>query len=287
MRRVLITGANGFLGRHLRAELSGSSWTVVPLVRRPCGAAGEVVADLAGEELPAVLAGLPEIDAVVHLGARTGWDGAPAADLFRPNVLATGLLADWARRRGAVFVFASAALVCGEASECIGAASAPAARHPYLVAKWLGEELIRASGVERVILRLAGVFGLGGPSHLGLNRVLAAAINGAVPRQCGTGAIRRNYLYVKDAGAIIRHCLDHAGDCVGVHLASGAEPLTMSAMLGSVCDVFLPGRFPEIVAGDGGRDQLIEPSPFLPAGRPFIEALRDIRADWHAQGDWR
>jgi ADP-L-glycero-D-manno-heptose 6-epimerase len=111
--RVLITGANGFVGSCLVRMLCGIGWQVVPLVRRSSGFSNEVVLDFCDVDFRSKLTSLPKVDAVVHLGARIELDRNIREKLFKPNVLATAELADWSKSTGAYFLFSSTAIVFG------------------------------------------------------------------------------------------------------------------------------------------------------------------------------
>ncbi len=269
-KRVLITGAGGFTGSVLRRLLGEVGWAVVPM---DVQVEGGVSADFCDPGFGRVLSRLEPVDAVVHLGTRVGWDGASRADLFRPNVLATGQLAAWAAEKGAYFVFASAALIAGERETYITSGMGVNTRNDYLYGKWLAEELIRMSGVSHCMLRISGIFGHNGPAHLGLNRAVSGALEGHVPVRYGDGKIKRNYIYVHDLCLTIKHCLENRLE--GIHLTAGAEANSLADMLQTICDVFLPGKSPEVRPG-GGSDQVVEASSLLPGGRTFRAALEDI-----------
>lgn len=273
-RSVLVTGAAGFLGRAVVAAADAAGWAVWPVVHHATGFPREIVAEFDAPTFGQLVRELPRVDAVVHLGARVGWGGLPPAALLAPNVLASGHLAAWARHRGAYFVYASAAIVCGVQTPRIDAATPLHPDTAYGCSKWLGEETVRMAEVEGAILRFAGIFGGGGPSHLGLNRALQAATQGEVPSIHGDGEGRRNYIYVHDAAACIMTCLNRR--VTGIHLAAGPAALTIAEMVQAICDEFLGGRPPGRSRGDPARDQVVVPSPDLPPGRDFRDALRDI-----------
>ncbi|MDP3123161.1 MAG: NAD-dependent epimerase/dehydratase family protein, partial [Thiobacillus sp.] len=67
--RILVSGANGFVGRALCGHLHTHGHVAIPAVRRGSGLAGEVVVgDISGaNDWTVALAGC---DAVVHLAAR-------------------------------------------------------------------------------------------------------------------------------------------------------------------------------------------------------------------------
>lgn len=272
MKRVLITGANGFTGSTLVKTLE--EWEIFPMTQWKTGLKNEVTIDFCDDRFVSVLQTLPRVDAVVHLGTRVGWDGSTRAELFQPNVLATAELVNWAKHHNSTFVFTSAALICGERNTYITAGCGLDTENDYLYSKWLGEEIIEVSGIRHAILRISGIFGKDGPSHLGINNAITGALQGIPPVQYGDGKPKRNYIYVKDLCHIIKNCIDH--NIEGTHLVGGSEANTIAEMLGMICDVLLPGSKPGIRPGKSGYDQVIEPSPALPKGRTFEEALHDI-----------
>jgi UDP-glucose 4-epimerase len=233
-----------------------------------------VTIDFCDKKFIKVLQGLSPVGAVVHLGARVGWDGSSRPDLFQPNVLATAELVNWANRHNSYFVFASAALICGERNPHIAAGCVLNTENDYLYSKWLGEELIRMSGIKHAILRIPGIFGKNGPKHLGINNAITGALQGTPPVQYGDGKIKRNYIYVKDLCSVIKYCLDNTIE--GTHLLGGPRGITIAEMLETICDVLLPGKKPGIRPGKPGHDQVIDHSPHLPNGRSFKEAVLDI-----------
>ncbi|OGB25992.1 MAG: NAD-dependent dehydratase [Burkholderiales bacterium RIFCSPLOWO2_02_FULL_57_36] len=118
---TLITGATGFIGRHLAAALTAQGNPVLALMRRPdrlqtlrrriddLGGDGKLLAGMAGDlDLPAL--GLqgepPDINVVVHLGATFAWGLDPRA-ARRTNVDGALAVAELARRNGARLVMIS------------------------------------------------------------------------------------------------------------------------------------------------------------------------------------
>jgi len=279
MKKILITGADGFTGGHLVKILRAGGLDVVPMVQHACGLQGEIVADFCNDDFVQILRGLPEVSAVVHLGAHIGWDGSSRADLFQPNVLATAQLVQWAKSQRAYFVFASAALIAGTNESLITAEKGWELRtdNDYLYSKWLAEQVIQMSGVEYGILRISGIYGKDGPSHLGLNRSINDTISGKPPLLFGDGNIKRNYIYVKDLCLAIKYCLENR--LTGIHLAAGTETAVLKPMLSTLCRILLPGREAQREPGSSGYNQVVVSSPKLPKTRSFVEALEDIKKD--------
>ncbi len=275
-RSVLVTGATGFIGRSTVASLEQAGWVVTRGVRASARSLeeGEIYLDLNNPAEILATENGARFDAIVHLGACIGWSGAMEAEMFAPNVLATGCLAFLASQWNAHLVYASAAIVCGVKSEKIDVTTPVNADTAYAKSKRLGEQLIEASHVPHCILRIGGVFGPNGPAHLGLNQTIQNALEEKIPTLVGSGTARRNYIYVEDLANTIVFTLH--SQLTGCHLIAGSESLSIKSMLESVCEVFLPGTTPEFVEGSDAKDQIIQPSPHIPKGRLFKDGLNDI-----------
>ena len=82
-KKILITGATGFVGRHFRNKMAKNrDFILFPLVRRKIGLPNEIILDLCDGLLGKGINDFPSVDAVVHLGARIGWDGSSRSELF-------------------------------------------------------------------------------------------------------------------------------------------------------------------------------------------------------------
>jgi UDP-glucose 4-epimerase len=276
---VFLTGATGFLGRHVLVSLREAGWNVLCGARQSVNLEQQTAVvqfDLAEPEAILGLARAHRADAIVHLACDVGFDAsADDARLFVPNVLATGCIAYLAREWGARMLFTSSVLVHGTRSERIAPDTAIAPDTPYGRSKLLGEELIARAGIEHVLLRIGGIFGANGPAHLGLNRAICDALNGRAPVQVGDGQARRNYIYVKDAAAAIVFALERR--LKGPLYVAGTEILSVREMLHAICDRILPGTQPALRDGPPAADQVVHPSKDLPATRLFRDALEDIR----------
>ena len=275
-KRVLVTGATGFIGRATVPALAAAGWKITrgsrlaaePLVK------GVVRLDLSEPATVLALAKQVRFDAIVHLGARVGFAGETEAELFVPNVLATGCLAYLAGLWDARLIFSSTAIVHGVRQETIESDSPLCPDTAYAKSKWLGEQLLAASPAHHCVLRIAGVFGCGGPVHLGLNCAIDGAIKSELPVQVGSGGALRNYVYVKDVAQAIVYALQERIE--GTHLLAGHEVMPISTMLQEVCNLFLPGQQPVLKDGPEARSQDIKPSTYLPRTRGFRQALIDI-----------
>jgi fatty acid CoA ligase FadD9 len=181
-RRVLLTGATGWLGRALRAALVARDAEVTSLVRARARAEGPAVeGDLLAPRLGLSAAAFDEladrIDLIVHAGALVN-HAVAYPQLFDPNVLGTVEIARLAlaRRRKPVTFVSSAALGVGLARQAPilereTAAALWPERHVaagYATSKWAAEVLLAELEVPVAILRCSMV--LGHSRHAAVNR---------------------------------------------------------------------------------------------------------------------
>lgn len=281
MKRILVTGASGFIGREVVHELTVEGYSVTAGLRSISAAAQEkgLLLDLSRPQDLLQLAEQDRFDAIVHLGALVEWRGDIKKEMYVTNVLSTGCLALLASCWGAHLVFASTVTICGIKTSLIDENSAVLRDSIYAQSKWLGEQLLESSTVPHCNLRIAGVFGLDGPQHLGLNRTISAAIDGVIPVQVGAGLAKRNYIYVKDVARAVTFSVME--NLHGTHLLAGKDVLSIHEMLSAVCDIFLPNHQPHVNEGPEATDQIVESSSALPIGRSFHDALADIKRNSH------
>lgn len=211
---VLVTGANGFVGRHLCRHLAGCGLRVrgslraareaaVPGVElRPSGEIGERT------DWSAPLEG---IDAVVHAAARVHVRREREADPLRAyrrvNVAGTERLIRQAAAAGVGrFVFLSSI----KAAEIERAGAAARSFTPYAASKREAEAVVttvaRETGLAAVILRPPLVYGPGAGANFEL---LRRAVARGIPLPLAGVRNRRSLLYVGNLASAVELCLSH------------------------------------------------------------------------------
>jgi len=275
--RILITGASGFVGRHLEKLLEISGYEFYHLVRNKKGFYNEFIWDFKGP-LPE---GIPVCDVIVHLAAYVDFSSNLDIDQYKVNTVSTLRLAAHAKEHGAYFIFASTAGVHGTQYPLITKDTPIAPENHYAMSKYLAEEQLKALGVNHSILRIGGVYGLDGAPHLGLNKAISDAVyRNEPPVLRGTGKAKRNYICVLDVAQWIESLTRRYGHEKGnieetLYLCS-TEIMTIEEYLQAISDIVLKNG--EIIRTEGAdaMDMIINPSkpPFsLRTFRGYLESL--------------
>jgi len=236
---VVVTGANGFVGRALIAHFRETKRPFRATVRAwdpdvPLPASVVVIRDLATAPEAELAALLDGAAAVVHLAARvhvmreTAAD--PAASYRAANVVATARLAHAAVRAGATrFIFASTVKVNGEATapgRAFRPDDPPAPQDAYARSKLDAERelgrICAGTSLVPVILRLPLVYGPGVAGNF-----LALQDEIARSRALPLGAIRnrRSVLGTGNLVEAIDAALDAAAAPRGVHFVADGESI--------------------------------------------------------------
>jgi nucleoside-diphosphate-sugar epimerase len=164
--QVVVTGAGGFSGSHLVANLLARGHRVTAIVgrnrdrldalARPQAQLTVVHGDLARPlPLPA------HIDAIVHAAARSPAPGVSASTMVRDNVVATEQLLDYATTAGArTFIYLSTLSVYGTISApVVDETTAIINPDTYGTTKYLGEMMLGELPLRSMSIRLPGVLG--------------------------------------------------------------------------------------------------------------------------------
>lgn len=210
---VLVTGASGFVGRHVVPALAREGWAVRRAVRRPVGIDDEVIIKSIGPETD-WHAALTGIDAVVHLAARVHHPHEEhAVELYRKVNLAGTL--HLARSAAAVgvrqFIFISTALVHGRSNGGRPPFSEDDVLTPrglYGMSKAAAESGLRTlahgSDMKISVIRPPLVYGVGAKGNF---KLLARAVKAGLPLPFAGIRNQRAFLAAQNLSSFILHRL--------------------------------------------------------------------------------
>lgn len=248
-RTVAVTGATGFIGRHVTADLLARGFEVRAIVRPESAHAAPAGASLV--RVPLDAAALREAftgaDTVVHL--------AGVVSALRPsayaavNVEGTRAVAQAAQAAGARLVHVSSLAAAGPASAASPRREddAPSPRTPYGCSKLEGEHVVMATpGLRWIILRPGVVYGPGDRALLPLFKLAALGLLPLV----GRADAAYTFVHVRDVVRTVAAAADAAAD--GEILFVGhSHPVTTREIL------------------DGIRLAVGRPAMVIPIPQPF------------------
>ena len=271
MSRVLVTGADGFLGKKVIELLIKHDLPFIGVSRKRAKN-NHVLCDLSKPADVLNLLEKTKPKVVINLAASVDFKTTKLDSLFSVNVMLPSVLGSYCQESKSYLIHSSGTIVHGSSHELFNIDTELAPDTGYGKSKLLADDKIRACGCEHTILRLGGIFGRNGPSHLGINKAISDALRGKPPSVIGSGNAIRNYIFVEDAAEAIVGCVDVG--ITGIHYLGG-ESKTIRGMLYDICEVFIPGEKPTEIDGEEGIDQIVENSPYFNT-TPFKTALKRI-----------
>jgi len=203
--RVSVTGAAGFLGRHIARRFRAEGWNVVGIDLEPFDEDGieSRVGDFTDEANAIEL--LEHSDVVAHVGAigDVYLAGRKPSLAAKVNVVGTSNIALAAERHGSRVVYASTWEVYGSPEyEPIDEAHPTRPDHPYNITKLAGESLLLAAcklnGISAVALRLGTAYGPGLRQNSVFRIFIDRARDGMPITIQGDGSQARQFTHASD-----------------------------------------------------------------------------------------
>jgi nucleoside-diphosphate-sugar epimerase len=249
-RRVLVTGALGFLGHPTMLASVAEGWQTTgfdlaqPTVTLPD--VNFVRGDVRDSHLLYRVLNKSRIDTIIHTGGISG----PMLErdnpflVFETNVVGTVNLLEAARvtsvRR---FVFLSSAHAYGDTPPApVHESASFMARDIYGTSKASGDLLLRAYraqyGLDAVALRISNGYGPGRVTREAIRTMLLDALAGLPTALDFGGGYGRTYLYVKDAVRAIVAAVNAPSFAQPAYNVTGAEFASMEHIAGIVRKLF-------------------------------------------------
>ncbi len=189
---VVVTGASGFLGRHLTAALRKKGLQVITVSRRD----GFDVCK------PETLEQLPQFSALFHLAADTFVPDSynKTAQFFSTNINGTLNCLEICKKYTAKFLFAGS-YVYGQPQYLPVNENHPVSLwNPYATSKVIGEQLCQCYSKEfqtiTTSLRIFNIYGAGQNPNMLIPKIIVGLQNGKLELETSTP--KRDFVYVDD-----------------------------------------------------------------------------------------
>jgi nucleoside-diphosphate-sugar epimerase len=255
--KVLVTGASGFIGHAVCAEMLERGHEVVALVRRP-GAEPDGTTAVKGDltDADSLKSALTDAspDCVAHLAAEIG-SQRDSERIEAVNVEGMRRLIDACREAGSPRVVFVSTVVTGDAKGDLLEEDKPLpVETPYGRSKQEGERMLRESGLTHAVIRPGHVYGPGGWYA---EEIVARLRQPGRFVVVGKGDNWWDMVRVEDVAAAIADAAERAPNGAVYHVADD-EPITMYDFVSLTADALgrgKPRRVPvavaRIVAGAG------------------------------------
>lgn len=192
MAKILVTGASGFIGRHLVPKLCGAGHEVV----EANGGSGDIADESTWLKFP-------HAEVVVHLAGKSfvpdSW--ADPATFIKCNLLGTVAGLNYCKKHNARLVFLSSYLYGSPVTLPIPETTALVANNPYALSKKLAEEACQFYsnnfGMNITILRPFNVYGPDQPENFLIPSIIRQ-VNAGEAIQVKDLEPKRDYVYISD-----------------------------------------------------------------------------------------
>jgi nucleoside-diphosphate-sugar epimerase len=254
--RLLLIGASGFIGRHVRARAAG--FQVVTVSRSP--GMGDLCLDLAAAT-PAEVAKLIQEeapDAVVNCGGVTRAD---PAEMVSGNVVAVANLVAALASAPVRLVHLGSAAEYGHVpvGHPVTESTDPSPVGPYGVTKLAGTEIVRAARLDAVALRVFNPIGPGMPASTLAGRVAAGLRSDDAEVRVGSLAAHRDFVDVRDVADAILAAAGAPGPLPPVLNVGSGRATPLRDVVTCLAEIAGPGR-PIVEEATGGSARSAEVS---------------------------
>ena len=244
MSSVLITGANGFLGRYISKDLVQRGFDVYSRRRTD----GDVRESATWEQFPGA-------NYLIHLAGTTfvpaSWDSP--TEFVHSNLISTSHALDYCRKHKTKMIFLSTYLYSATAKQPTKEEEEINPANPYALSKLFGEKLctfyVNHFDVEVVILRPFNVFGFGQDPRFLIPSIIFQAKVGDEIRVLDTRP-SRDYIFVDDLVSAVVKSID-VNIKFGIFNIETGVATSVEELIGALGKV--TGKTLKIISSEHGR----------------------------------
>lgn len=233
---VLLTGANGFTGQHVQAELAQAGYRVCRAVVGASRGPDEATLDITSPDNCRRVVERLRPDYLIHLAAISFVQHADADAFYRVNVIGTmnllQALADVGLEPRRVVVASSANVYGNAAGGVIDESAAPAPVNHYAVSKLAMEHMVKtlSDRLPIVLTRPFNYTGRGQQAHFLVPKIVSHFMQRAPVIELGNLDVERDFSDVRMVAEVYRRLLECNSAGETVNICSG-RPYSLRAIL--------------------------------------------------------
>lgn len=192
MYKILITGASGFIGKHLIPKIIAAEYEVIEVSHKDGDIANKTTWDK-----------FPKSDLVIHLAGRSfvpaSWD--EPSEFIKCNFLGTLEALNYCRKYNTKLIFLSSYLYGNPAVLPISEEAPLSTPNPYAFSKKIGEDVCKLFAqnfnIDITIFRPFNVYGPGQPEYFLIPSIMKQIKNGEAIKVKDLEP-KRDYIYIDD-----------------------------------------------------------------------------------------
>jgi GDP-6-deoxy-D-talose 4-dehydrogenase len=240
--RVLLTGANGFTGKYVRAELEAAGYSVVGALVGASRGLHEVTLDVTSPDNCRRVMEKVRPDYLIHLAAISFVQHADADAFYRVNVIGTinllQAMADAGLSPRRVLIASSANVYGNATAGVIAESQPPQPVNHYAVSKLAMEFMVKtwSDRLPIVLTRPFNYTGVGQELHFLVPKIVSHFVKHASVIELGNLDVERDFSDVRMVAQAYRGLLEQ--DCAGqtVNICSG-RPYSLRAILDAMQEI--------------------------------------------------
>lgn len=256
MKKIMITGDLGFIGKAVRQELEDHGYEVVGFDLQR-----SVNEDVLSQRSLSIMMSLNQPDVVVHLAAEVGKLNCELNSAFAldTNVIGTKNVAEACAKAGCRLVYVSTSEVYGDHGEDVvdedTVENTAWLSGTYAITKLAGEHMVwRYGPPDSIVVRPTMPYGPGvppGPGRRALDNIVYQAITGQ-PMVVHRGAAR-SWCWIGDVASAFRYVIEHGKSGLTYNVGRDDDEVEMVELARQI----------SIIVGDGmSRVEVVDGPPY-------------------------
>ncbi len=242
MKKVLLTGVDGFTGKYVENELVSRGYSVIGLVYRDASE-GQVACDLTDRDAVFECLEMVKPDYIVHLAALSFVGHADQKAFYDVNVFGALNLLEAAKDLNLNLekvIFASSANIYGNPEDvrCISESVVPSPVNHYAMSKLAMEHMAKLwfTQVPMIITRPFNYTGPGQAEHFLIPKIVSHFKKKATQIELGNTDVSRDFSDVRDVAQAYADLLESGAESEIVNLCSG-QVTSLSDIISKMEDI--------------------------------------------------
>ena len=221
---ILLTGENGFLGRELKIKLN-KNYTLLKKKKEK-----RYIVNLKNLDQLEKFLNIHKPDLIINAAVLADFNSKQSADMMKVNYFAVKKFVDYCYKNKKKLIQISGTIVHPKMKK-YDITSELETNNFYGLSKLKADKYIIKKKIDFKIIRFGGIFGLRGPDHLFINKVLKS--NKKYINFEGNYYAKRNYIHVSSAADCVEKLINIKRK--GIYYAGGITT-TFSNMLKQICN---------------------------------------------------